>query len=185
MDVRAASKFMSYVLRHHPEAIGLSIDDNGWAEVPSLVTQARKHDKPLSSELIHKVIASPGKQRFILSADDKYIRAGYGHSIDVDLQLNPQSPPELLYHGTARKHVQSILGDGVCARSRNFVHLSATEAEGRKVGRRHGTVVLLSVRAALMHEKGYQLFRSQSEPSIWLTQHVPPEFISQEEPNQS
>ena len=183
MDVRAASKFMSYVLRHHPEDIGLSLDENGWAEISSLVARARQHHKPLSPKLIQEVIARSGKQRFIRSADGRYIRAGYGHSIDVDLQLTPCQPPNLLYHGTARQHLPSIFADGICARSRNFVHLSATEAEGRKVGRRHGRVVLLFVQAALMHENGHQLFQSQSESSIWLTQHVPPEFISKEEPS--
>ncbi|MDZ7682836.1 MAG: RNA 2'-phosphotransferase [Fodinibius sp.] len=180
MDPTAASKFMSYVLRHHPEDIGLQLDENGWARLSALIKKARDHGKPLSSTLIRQVLNSPGKQRFILSSDGKFIRAGYGHSIDIDLQLTSQQPPRLLYHGTARKHLPFIFADGLCARSRNFVHLSATEAEGRKVGRRHGTVVLLSVRAALMHQDGYSLYQSESESTIWLTQQVPPEFITDE-----
>lgn len=177
MDVTAHSKFLSYLLRHHPEAIGLELDDNGWARVSSLVEKAQRYGKDIDRDIIHRIIQSSSKQRFILSNDGEYIRAGYGHSIDVDLQLKPKDPPEKLYHGTARGNLASILADGIKARSRNFVHLSTTVEEARSVGGRHGEPTILVVYSGRMSREGYDFYQSQSEESIWLTNFVPPEFL--------
>ncbi len=168
---------MSYVLRHHPQEIGLSVDEHGWASVDELIRKAEVHGKNLSRERLHAIIDHGEKQRFILTEDEQFIRAGYGHSIDVDLQLHPQEPPEILYHGTAQKNVDAILAGGLHAGSRNFVHLSAQQADARQVGSRHGTPVILQIRAAAMSEEGYDCYQSESESDIWLTKRVPAEFV--------
>lgn len=123
------SKFLSYILRHHPEAIGLELDSHGWAHIPSLIQKARKHDRTISREQIMEVIQESGRQRFLLSPDGQYIRAAYGHSIVVDLSLEPKQPPEVLYHGTARKNIDSILEEGLHSAGRNFVHLSVNKED--------------------------------------------------------
>ncbi|PAU94753.1 RNA--NAD 2'-phosphotransferase [Aliifodinibius salipaludis] len=179
MDLTAHSKFLSYVLRHHPEAIGLEVDENGWAEVSALIEKAKKHGRHLDRNIIKQIIEKSSKNRFILSGDGQYIRAGYGHSIDVDLQLKSKAPPEKLYHGTARNNVESILADGIKARNRNFVHLSTTVDEARNVGGRHGSPVILNIKASKMHKDGIKFYQSESEQSIWLTSYVPPEYIEQ------
>lgn len=176
-DLTSLSKFLSYVLRHHPEEIDLELDKNGWAEVQELIRKAKKHGKSLSHKILKKIIQHGSKQRFILSEDGKHIRAGYGHSIDVDLELKPTSPPDKLYHGTAKKNEQSILLNGIHAGSRNFVHLSATREEARSVGSRHGSPVILTVKAKQMSQKGFDFYQSKSEPGIWLTKKVPAEFV--------
>lgn len=179
MDITALSKFLSYVLRHHPEDIGLELDDSGWAEVFELIEKAQKKGRYLDRNVIKQIMQNSSKQRFILSNDGKYIRAGYGHSIDVDLQLKPKTPPEKLYHGTARDNVPSILEDGIQARSRNFVHISTTIDEARKVGGRHGEPEILLVFSSQMDREGYDFYQSESEESIWLTSYVPPQYIEQ------
>ncbi|MDZ7659040.1 RNA 2'-phosphotransferase [Fodinibius sp.] len=180
MDVTALSKFLSYVLRHHPEDIGLELDDSGWAKVSELIEKAQNHGKNIDRDIIRQIMQNSSKQRFIVSSDGKYIRAGYGHSINVDLQLKPETPPQKLYHGTAHDNVASILADGIEARSRNFVHLSTTVDEARNVGGRHGEPEILLVFARRMSREGYDFYQSESEESIWLTNYVPPQYIEQQ-----
>lgn len=177
MDLKAQSKFLSYVLRHHPESIGLEVDDNGWAKISELVEKVQSQGKNIDRDIIRQIMQNSSKQRFILSSDGKYIRAGYGHSIEVDLQLKPKDPPEKLYHGTASDNVASILADGIKARSRNFVHLSTTVDEARNVGGRHGKSRILAVLSKRMNREGYDFYQSESEKSIWLTSYVPPQYI--------
>lgn len=176
-NLKSTSKFLSYVLRHHPEEIGLAVNENGWASVEELVDRAREHGKNINKKLLKRVIETGNKQRFIFSEDQQYIRAAYGHSIKVDLQLNPKIPPKVLYHGTAEKKLPSILENGLKAQSRNFVHLSAEESDAYDVGSRHGTVVIFAVESAIMHRDGYVFYQSESEPGIWLTKEVPPKFL--------
>lgn len=179
MDITALSKFLSYVLRHHPEDIGLELDDRGWAEVSEMIKKSQDEGRNLDRDAIQQIIENSSKQRFILSSDGKYIRAGYGHSIDVDLQLKPKAPPEKLYHGTARDNVASIFAEGIQARSRNFVHLSTTVDEALNVGGRHGEPKILLVFAGQMSHKGYDFYQSESEGSIWLTSNVPSQYIEE------
>lgn len=176
-NIKHNSKFLSYVLRHHPETIGLKMDKHGWVEVSELIRKARKQCKSLDLQTIRTIIQNSGKQRFILSEDEQFIRAGYGHSVDIDLQLHPKKPPETLYHGTAQQNVGSILEEGILSSGRNFVHLSATEEEAQKVGGRHGKPVILLVRAETMCGEGYNFYQSDSEADIWLVQFVPAEFV--------
>jgi putative RNA 2'-phosphotransferase len=176
-DLTSLSKFLSYVLRHHPEEIDLELDKNGWAEVQELLKKAEKWGKSLSRDTLEQVIQHGSKQRFILSEDGTHIRAGYGHSIDVDLELKSTSPPDELYHGTAKKNEPSIIAKGIHACNRNLVHLSASRYEARSVGSRHGSPVILVVKAKRMAQQGYDLYQSESEPDIWMTKKVPAEFV--------
>lgn len=166
-------------MRHHPESIALELDDHGWAHIDSLIEKAQQEGKSLSRQKLQQVINSGTKNRFAISDDKEYIRAGYGHSIDVDLSLSPQPPPDILYHGTARKNLKSIRSRGLHSGSRNYVHLSSEETDAVSVGKRHGSPVVLSIAAAEMHRSGYPFYRSESEPGIWLVERVPPEFIQE------
>jgi putative RNA 2'-phosphotransferase len=172
------SKFLSYLLRHHPEAIDLQLDKHGWAAVEELIRKADGEGYDLSRSILRAIIQESGKQRFILSNDEKYIRATYGHSIDVDLQLHPKRPPQVLYHGTARRHLAAIRNEGLRPGSRNFVHLSAKKKEARQIGARHGTPVILDIQSHRMHQDGYDFYQSEREVGIWLVKSVPPTFFN-------
>ena len=176
-NLKSVSKFLSYVLRHHPESIGVEMDGHGWVKVPELIEKVKKDGHSIDLKTIRKIIDRPGKQRFILSDDDNFIRAGYGHSVDVDLQLHPQKPPDLLYHGTAQQNLDSILENGIHSASRNFVHLSAAGEEALNVGSRHGKPVILTIRATEMHNEGHTFYQSDSEAGIWLVTFVPAGFV--------
>ena len=169
------SRFLSLVLRHRPETIGLELDAEGWASLGELVERAGRSGRELSEDLIREVVAHNDKQRFSLSPDGRRIRANQGHSIEVELGLEPVSPPELLYHGSARRRLASILADGLQRRGRQHVHLSPDARTARRVGERHGPAVVLVVAAGRMEAEGHTFFLSAN--GVWLTEHVPPGFL--------
>ncbi|MDB5392093.1 MAG: Phosphate acetyltransferase [Planctomycetaceae bacterium] len=174
-DVVRVSKFLSLILRHEPQKIGLTLDEQGWAEVEDLVRQANQNGQRLTRDILDRVVAQNDKKRFAFSEDGKRIRASQGHSIEVDLALAPLAPPELLYHGTATRVVDAIRVQGLDKRERQHVHLSLDTETARKVGQRHGKPIILVVRARDMFQAGHQFFLSAN--GVWLTDRVPVEFL--------
>ena len=171
----ATSKFLSLILRHQPEKIGLSLDANGWADVAELLRLSAAAGKPLTRTLLEEVVTTSDKQRFVLSEDGLKIRANQGHSISVDLGLTPQVPPPVLFHGTATRFLESIRQQGLLKGSRQHVHLSPDEVTATKVGQRHGKPVVLKVTAGEMHAAGRLFYCSAN--GVWLTDYVPPVFL--------
>lgn len=169
------SKFMSLVLRHDPGKIGLALDPNGWAAVDDLLAGAARAGVRIDREALERVVAENEKKRFALSDDGTRIRASQGHSVQVDLELEPRIPPEVLYHGTASRSIDSIRTSGLHSAKRTHVHLSADEATARSVGQRHGRPVVLTVAAGRMHRDGHPFFRSEN--GVWLTDAVPVQYI--------
>lgn len=170
----STSKFLSLVLRHQPEVIGLILDDSGWADIDMLIRLSQAH-KPLTRTLIEQVVAENSKQRFAISEDGRRIRANQGHSIEVELGLQPLAPPARLYHGTATHSVEAIRCEGLRKRSRQHVHLSTDADTATSVGARHGKPSVLIVRAGEMAAEGHAFFRSDN--GVWLTDTVPVRFI--------
>lgn len=170
-----ASKFLSLVLRHEPEAAHVSLDAAGWTDVETLLAGCAKAGKPLSRAELEHVVATNAKKRFEFNADGKRIRASQGHSVEVELDYAPMMPPPVLYHGTATRFLDSIREQGLLKMQRHHVHLSADIKTTMDVGARHGKPVLLTIQAAEMHAAGYAFFRSTN--GVWLVEHVPPHFI--------
>jgi putative RNA 2'-phosphotransferase len=175
-SLEKASKFLSYVLRHKPDAIGLQLDANGWANIDELIACAGRHGTALDAPLIEEAVETSDKRRFIISDDGERIRANQGHSIPVDLGLAPTAPPDILYHGTAARFVDAIFASGLQPRSRHHVHLSAKSETALTVGARHGKPVLLVVRACDMVKAGHPFYVSAN--GVWLADEVPPQFIA-------
>ena len=171
------SKFLSLVLRHRPERIGLALDANGWANMDLLLNKAVQNaNRIITREELLRVVASDDKQRYSISEDGLRIRANQGHSVKgIDLQLEPIEPPEELFHGTVAKYLDSIRKQGLRKRQRHHVHLSLDRDTAIKVGQRRGTAVVLLVRTSEMHAAGYRFFLSAN--GVWLTDHVPAEFL--------
>ncbi len=174
------SKFLSFVLRHEPGAIGLTLDRNGWVEIDRLVEQCRSHGTPLSREILEAIVRTSPKQRFTLSNDGQRVRANQGHSIEVDLGYSPAQPPELLFHGTVASSLPSIRSEGLKRMERHHVHLSPDVASAKAVGLRRGEPVVLRIDAAGMHRDGHTFFVSAN--GVWLTDRVPPDYIAFPEP---
>lgn len=163
------------MLRHQPEAIGIKLDEQGWVGVAELIKQVNAHGKSLTTGILNHVVATNAKKRFAFNDAGDKIRASQGHSLHVELGLQPQTPPALLYHGTGVQSAKSILQTGIEKRSRQHVHLSADTETAIKVGQRHGKPAIFEVNALTMHNNG-QLFYI-SENGVWLTDTVPAAYI--------
>jgi putative RNA 2'-phosphotransferase len=169
------SKFLSLVLRHEPEKIGLTLDDAGWVDVQQLLAGLRAYGKDISRAQLEEVVATNEKKRFSFSEDGTRIRANQGHSVEVSLGYTPQTPPYQLYHGTATRFLGSISAGGLLKGARHHVHLSADTETALKVGQRHGRPAILIVDAAAMSAAGHAFFLSEN--GVWLVDHVPVDFI--------
>ena len=169
------SKFLSLVLRHEPGRIGITLDEAGWTDVGGLLTASAAHGNPFSRDELLHVVATNDKKRFAVSDDGTRIRASQGHSVSVELGYEPTAPPEVLYHGTATRFVDSIRNEGLRPGERQHVHLSATPQTATDVGKRHGKPIVLTVRAGDMHRTGHVFH--QSANGVWLTATVPPEYL--------
>jgi putative RNA 2'-phosphotransferase len=170
------SKFLSFVLRHKPDAIGLALDTQGWASIDELIQRGNAAGTRFSREELLHIVETSDKQRFSISVDGLRIRAAQGHSVSVQLGLTPQEPPPVLYHGTATRFIESILADGLKPQARQQVHLSPDEVTARRVGQRHGKPVILQVDARRMHAEGFKFYRADN--GVWLTDQVSPEFLT-------
>jgi putative RNA 2'-phosphotransferase len=169
------SKFLSLVLRHEPDRVGLKLDPAGWVNVNDLLQAVNRHGVSLTVEQLNHVVATNDKKRFVFSDDGLRVRASQGHSVGVALQYEPQTPPELLYHGTPERFVDSIRATGLNKGERHHVHLSADYAIASKVGERRGQPVVLTIRSGDMYRQGHIFYRSAN--GVWLVEHVPPQFI--------
>lgn len=166
------SKFLSYVLRHQPDSIGIELDREGWTNINELIDVANQTGKQLNRDLILTVVATSDKKRFSISTDGLRIRAVQGHTTNaVDIKYTEKVPPEYLYHGTATRFLQSILKEGLQPSARQYVHLAQDEKSALAVGQRHGKPVLLKIEALRMHGQGFKFY--QAENGVWLINDVP------------
>lgn len=172
---RRLSKFLSLVLRHKPEQVGIALDSAGWVDVDMLLAAMNAHGADMDRALLTHIVQSNAKQRFAFSQDGMRIRANQGHSIDIVLGLPTQTPPEQLYHGTARQTLPAIRATGLQRQSRQHVHLSRDVSSARQVGMRHGSPVVLTVQAGQMHADGYDFYLSDN--GVWLTTSVPVQYL--------
>jgi len=169
------SKFLSLVLRHQPETVGITLDEAGWVDVDELIAACAAKGRRFSRAELDHVVATNNKKRFAFSADGRRIRASQGHSVTVELGLPPTPPPPVLFHGTASATVPVILREGLRPMSRQDVHLSADQETALRVGARHGRPVLLEVDAAALSAAGHE-FRVSAN-GVWLTGAIPPERL--------
>ncbi|RKS96604.1 RNA 2'-phosphotransferase [Chryseobacterium defluvii] len=176
IEKKKISKFLSLILRHQPETINLELDENGWANVNDLMKKSAKNKIYFTSEELDEVVETNNKKRFAFNEDKTKIRANQGHSIDVDLALKPQQPPEFLYHGTAEINIPSILENGIEKRSRRHVHLSGDKETATNVGMRHGKPVILTIRTGAMFKDGIEFYFSDN--GVWLTDFIDAKYIS-------
>ena len=168
------SKYISYLLRHHPEAAGVTLDEHGWAVVDELINGMSK-THPITRDVLEEIVRTDAKQRYTISSAGTRIRANHGHSVKVDPEPEETEPPEFLYHGTAEKSVESILEKGILPMERVYVHISSDIETAMEVGRRHGKPVVFRIKSAEMYKDGYPFFRSTN--GLWLAREVPPRYL--------
>lgn len=174
MSLTKLSRYLSLILRHHPEAAGITLDEHGWADVSRLLA-GMSAKQPVTMEILEEIVRTDDKQRYSFNEDKTLIRANQGHSIPVDVELKQEIPPEILYHGTGEKYAASIEKQGLLPKSRLYVHLSGDIETAVKVGKRHGNPVVYAVRSGEMHDDGIPFFRSVN--GVWLTKSVPVRYL--------
>ena len=174
MSLTATSRFISLILRHQPEVIGITLDEHGWADVKALIAGVNR-TRPLTMAMLEEIVRTDAKQRYAFNEDKTRIRANQGHSIPVDVELQEATPPDVLYHGTGQKFSASIDKRGLIPKNRLYVHLSLDRDTAKAVGSRHGSPVIYEVNALAMAKNGHRFFLSVN--GVWLTKRVPPEYL--------
>ena len=175
-SLTGTSRFISFILRHKPEVIGITPDEHGWADVRELIdgiNQSEGHT--LDIEILEEIVRTDEKQRYSFNEDHTLIRANQGHSIPVDVELEEKTPPDILWHGTGEKYVASIDAQGLIPKSRLYVHLSSDKETVKKVGSRHGRPVIYEIDCRQMAADGYHFFESANH--VWLTKEVPVRYL--------
>lgn len=177
-DLKKTSIFISLILRHKPETIGISLDEHGWADVDQLIKGINKTEGyKIDFDILEEIVRTDSKQRYSFNEDKTKIRANQGHSVNVDVELKEAEPPEQLFHGTGEKFVASIKKEGLIPKSRLYVHLSKDKETAEKVGARHGKPHIFFVHSGKMFRAGYKFYLSEN--GVWLTKSVPPEFLGE------
>ena len=174
--IELISKLLSLVLRHKPERLGITLDKNGWTDVSILLKKIKAKDVPsINLEVLKVVVSTNDKKRFEFDENFNKIRACQGHSVPIDLGLTPTEPPEILYHGSTGRSLNSIKDTGLDKRKRQHVHLSAQISTAFSVGSRHGKPIIFKIRAKDMHDAGFVFYLSANK--VWLTDNVPASYI--------
>ena len=175
-QMRSTSRFLSLILRHRPESIGISLDEHGWADVQELIDGInRSGSHTLDLEILEEIVRSDEKGRYSFNEGHTMIRANQGHSMPVDVELQEKTPPDILWHGTGGKYVSSIDAQGLIPKGRLYVHLSSDMETARKVGSRHGRPVIYEVDCREMLSDGFRFY--QSVNLVWLTKEVPARYL--------
>lgn len=169
-------KYLSLILRHKPQIIGIELDKNGWADTEELINGVKNKFPYFNMEQLEHIVKTNDKKRYSFNEDKSKIRANQGHSLNVDVELKEVQPPEFLYHGTARRFLFSIMKNGLVPGSRIYVHLSHDEETAERVGRRHGEPVVLKIEAGKMNKDGFSFYLSEN--GVWLTKLVPAEYFT-------
>lgn len=175
MNLTNLSRYMSLILRHKPEVIGITLDEHGWASVNDLICGIEKNNPGFNMNILEQIVRTDSKQRYSFNDDKSLIRANQGHSVNVDVELKEKEPPEYLYHGTGEKYVKSINQDGLIPKSRLYVHLSKDIKTAENVGKRHGKEVVYRINSGQMYRDGYKFYLSEN--GIWLTKEVPIKYL--------
>jgi putative RNA 2'-phosphotransferase len=174
-ETNRTSKFLSLVLRHKPQELGITLDENGWTDVSMLLAKMAAKGHRITHDQLRYIVETNSKKRFAFNENESRIRANQGHSVEVDLGYVQKQPPEFLYHGTATRFLEMILAEGLKKMNRHHVHLSSDEQTARSVGGRHGKPVVLTVKSGVMTANGHVFY--QSENGVWLTDHVPAAYL--------
>lgn len=169
------SIFISLILRHKPETIGIKLDDYGYADVNELIEKINNTGRNINIEILEQIVKEDNKQRYSFNDDRSKIRANQGHSINVNVELRKLEPPKYLYHGTATRFLDNIKNEGIIKQSRLYVHLSRDIDIAVKVGKRHGTPVILKINTGKMYENGYKFYLSEN--NVWLCEYIPFKYV--------
>lgn len=174
------SKYLSYILRHAPESIGLTLGESGWVSVSDLINainNSQDNNYTVDINVLKQVVEHDEKQRYSLKDNDTYIRANQGHSVkDLNMNYEPIQPPDLLYHGTSIDNYKKIKESGcIKPMSRQYVHISSDIKTASKVGARHGKAIVLVIDSRQAYEDGVTFYKSEN--NVYLSESIDVKYI--------
>lgn len=169
------SRFLSLVLRHKPEEIGITLDKNGWVDVKELIEKIKLSSRYIDIEILERIVREDDKGRYSFDEKKEKIRANQGHSIIVELDLKEIMPSTILYHGTATRFLERIKEKGIIKGKRQYVHLSDNIETAKSVGKRHGEVVILPIDIEGLNKIGHKFYLSENK--VWLSDDIPSKYI--------
>ena len=169
------SVFISLILRHKPEEIGIALDEHGWANVKELIAGINNAGRKIDMKTLEEIVRTDNKGRYSFNENKTLIRANQGHSIPVDIEFKEVAPPDVLYHGTATKSLDSIKQQGIKSMSRLYVHLSKDLETAINVGDRHGKCVVLVIDTKKMSDDGIKFYLSEN--GVWLTKYIDWQYV--------
>lgn len=169
------SKYISLILRHKPEVIGIELDRNGWCDIDALIEGINKSGELITRDILESIVINDDKQRYSIDNEKNRIRANQGYSISVDIELELRVPPTVLYHGTVGKFISSIKEQGLVKGQRQYVHLSQYSKTAVTVGKRRGIPIILEIDSKRIHEDDYKFYISSN--NVWLCDHIPRAYI--------
>jgi putative RNA 2'-phosphotransferase len=174
-NLERISKRLSYILRHHPDSVGLQLDPHGYVEVDLLLSALAAHGEAITLVQLQELVLKNDKKRFAFDEAGERIRANQGHSVEIDLNYAQRQPPPVLYHGTAARFIESIKAKGLIKGQRHHVHLTESIDTAMAVGSRYGKPLLLQIDSGAMHRDGAIFFLSDNH--VWLTDFVSKDYI--------
>ena len=174
-SLTSKSVFLSLILRHKPEVVGLTLDPNGWVNVNDLIEAVKSHKKGFTLRELLDIVNRDEKGRYSIRNNGSFIRANQGHSA-IEIEFDSAVPPTVLYHGTAKNNIPSIMSMGLTKQSRHHVHLTSDYDTAVAVGRRHGSPIVLTIAAERMVADGTIFYLSEN--GVWLVGGVSPEYIT-------
>jgi putative RNA 2'-phosphotransferase len=169
------SKYMALLLRHNPDAADVTLDENGWADVYDLMDKINNSGRDIDRKLLNDIVATDTKGRYSFNDDKTKIRANQGHSVKVDVQFKEAPPPNILYHGTAERFLESIKAKGILSMNRRYVQLSQDICTAFNVGGRHGKAIVLVIDTAKMVSVGYKFWLSEN--NVWQSNTIPWKYV--------
>ena len=170
MNLNNVSRYISLILRHKPETIGITLDEHGYANVNELIKGVN-----IDFTTFEKIVKEDSKGRYSFNEDKTKIRANQGHSIDVDVELEVKTPPDILYHGTATKYEKSINSIGLQPKTRLYVHMTEDLEVAKITGMRHGKLIVYQIDAKKMNDDGILFYKSVN--NVWLTKDVETKYL--------
>lgn len=174
-DLEKISKIISHALRHEPEVYNLELDEQGWVFLDDLVNGLNKKGILIDIQTIFIIVEKSKKKRHEIF--NSKIRACYGHSTDNKIFKKNSIPPVKLYHGTIKDKWEKILQKGLIPMKRNYVHLSDSIEEAKKIGgRRKGEVIVLAIMSYEASKDGINFYKETD--GIWLSNPIPSIYIS-------
>ena len=166
-DLVKKGKHLSFLLRHDKE---YQFDEHGYRKITDLI-----ENHGFTKQELFEIVETNDKQRYEFDLTKTKIRARQGHSVEINVDLQEKLPPDVLFHGTAIRFLESIKEKGILKMSRNYVQLSENFDTAIEVGKRHGKPVVLGVDTKKMCEDGIKFYLSNN--NVWLTEFVDSKYI--------